>query len=103
MSTAIVELLLTEHPHIKWTHRCYGVVCFVKDNPKRSYFIRVYDLIQSEPVWEQELYNTFEYREQRPFFHSFEAEVSQIELKFKVILIDLNSKLELYGRLELFE
>lgn len=82
LSTAIVELLLTEHPHIKWTHRCYGVVCFVKDNPKRSYFIRVYDLIQSEPVWEQELYNTFEYREQRPFFHSFEAENCMAGLNF---------------------
>ena len=45
LSTAVVQLLVTLPPqHIKWNHKCTGVVCFVKDNPKRSYFIRVYDI-----------------------------------------------------------
>lgn len=44
LSTAVAQLLLTKSPdHIKWHVKCTGVVCFVKDNPKRSYFIRVYD------------------------------------------------------------
>ena len=28
----------------KWTKQLTGVACFVKDNTKRSYFIRVYDI-----------------------------------------------------------
>lgn len=35
-------------------------------------------LQRREAIWEQELYNTFEYKEQRSFFHIFEADVSNI-------------------------
>ncbi len=27
-----------------WVKRCCGVACLVKDNPQRSYFIRVFDI-----------------------------------------------------------
>lgn len=27
-----------------WVKRCCGVACLVKDNPQRSYFIRVLDM-----------------------------------------------------------
>ncbi|XP_017474623.1 PREDICTED: neural Wiskott-Aldrich syndrome protein-like [Rhagoletis zephyria] len=83
LSTAVVQLLVTLPPqHIKWNHKCTGVVCFVKDNPKRSYFIRVYDIEKREIVWEQELYSTFEYKEQRSFFHTFEADNCMAGLNF---------------------
>jgi hypothetical protein len=83
LSTAVVQLLLTEGPyHTKWQIRCTGVVCFVKDNPKRSYFIRVFDFDKRCLVWEQELYTTFEYKTPRPFFHTFEAHDCMAGLNF---------------------
>ncbi|XP_046909902.2 WASP actin nucleation promoting factor isoform X1 [Dermatophagoides farinae] len=73
-STAVIQLLITRPPdHIRWQIKCTGVVCFVKDNPKRSYFIRVYDYDKKTLAWEQELYTTFEYKNVRPTFHMFEA------------------------------
>jgi WH1 domain len=41
----------------RWNKRSCGVVCFVKDNLKRSYFIRVYDMDNHLLVFEQEVYN----------------------------------------------
>ena len=41
----------------RWNKRCCGVVCFVKDNLKRSYFIRVFDMDNHLLVFEQEIYN----------------------------------------------
>ncbi|CAG2107363.1 unnamed protein product, partial [Medioppia subpectinata] len=83
LSSSVVQLLLTEPPHhSKWQIRCTGVVCFVKDNPKRSYFIRVYDFDRQQLVWEQELYNTFQYKTPREFFHTFEAHDCMAGLNF---------------------
>jgi len=41
----------------RWNKRSCGVVCFVKDNLKRSYFIRLYDMDNHLLVFEQEIYN----------------------------------------------
>ena len=41
----------------RWNKRSCGVVSFVKDNLKRSYFIRVYDMDNHLLVFEQEVYN----------------------------------------------
>lgn len=74
LSTAVIQLLLSRPPdHLKWDIKCTGVVCFVRDNPKRSYFIRVYDFDRKMLIWEQELYTSFEYRCHKPVFHIFEA------------------------------
>lgn len=64
--------------HAKWNKRSCGVVCLVKDNPKRSYFIRVLDMDRKVVVFDQEIYNQFRYRSPRPYFHTFEAEDGQI-------------------------
>ena len=50
----------------------------VKDNPKRSYFIRVTDMDRKLVVFDQEIYNQFRYRSPRPYFHTFEAEDGQV-------------------------
>ncbi|KAH3892732.1 hypothetical protein DPMN_016859, partial [Dreissena polymorpha] len=44
LSTAVVELYLDDGTNKQnWNrHRC-GIACFVKDNPQKSYFIRLYD------------------------------------------------------------
>lgn len=68
--------------HARWNKRSCGVVCLVKDNPKRSYFIRVVDMDRKCVVFDQEIYNQFRYRSPRPYFHTFEAEEGQVGLNF---------------------
>ena len=49
----------------------------------RSYFIRIYDVTKSQKVWEQELYNGFNYvANMKPFFHFFEADEGFAGLNF---------------------
>lgn len=45
LSSAVVQLLmaLPSDPN-RWTPQQSGVVCFVKDSPQRSFFIRLYDI-----------------------------------------------------------
>ena len=64
--------------HARWNKRSCGVACLVKDNPKRSYFIRVLDIDRKMIVFDQEIYNQFRYRTPRPYFHTFEAEDGQV-------------------------
>ena len=45
MATGVVQLYLANPPdRTRWTKRCCGVACFVKDAAKRSFYIRVYDI-----------------------------------------------------------
>nr|XP_008507691.1 PREDICTED: wiskott-Aldrich syndrome protein-like [Equus przewalskii] len=45
LATAVVQLYLALPPGAKhWTKEHCGAVCFVKDNPQKSYFIRLYGL-----------------------------------------------------------
>ncbi|KAK2851733.1 hypothetical protein Q5P01_008009 [Channa striata] len=83
MATAVAQLVmaLPNNPSM-WSLQHTGVVCFVKDNPQRSYFIRMYDLKTGRQVWEQELYNQIVYSCPRPFFQTFAADDCQVGLNF---------------------
>ncbi|XP_061178867.1 actin nucleation-promoting factor WASL-like [Saccostrea echinata] len=83
LATGVVQLYTADPPmRQRWSKRIAGIACFIKDNQKRSYFIRVYDLKQRQCVWEQEIYNQFRYKSPRDYFHTFEAEDSQAGLNF---------------------
>ncbi|XP_067685165.1 actin nucleation-promoting factor WASL-like isoform X1 [Haliotis asinina] len=83
LSSGVVQLYLSDSPDkLRWNKRSAGVVTFVKDNTKRSYFIRVYDIRKQQLLWEQELYNQFRYKCPREYFHTFEADQSQAGLNF---------------------
>ncbi|KAA0714013.1 Wiskott-Aldrich syndrome protein [Triplophysa tibetana] len=83
LSSAVVQLLmaLPSDPTC-WTPQQSGVVCFVKDSPLRSFFIRLYDLKAGKLVWEQEIYNQLMYQRPRPFFHTFPGDDCQVGLNF---------------------
>lgn len=54
-----------------------GALVFAKDNSNGSMFLRLVDLNGTRGViWEHELYEAFEYFQDRPFFHSFPGDVS---------------------------
>ncbi|XP_038066448.1 neural Wiskott-Aldrich syndrome protein-like [Patiria miniata] len=83
LATAVVQVFLAQPPN-SWTKRCCGVACFVKDKNLRSFFIRVYDIVNRMKLWEQELYNQFKYivADGQPFFHTFETDTCWAALNF---------------------
>nr|BAN20675.1 wiskott-aldrich syndrome protein [Riptortus pedestris] len=75
MVTTVVELYTTGGPSSgEWQLRETGVLCFVKDSAKRSYFFRLYCPVRRKLLWEHEIYNNIDYLTPTPFLHTFEAE-----------------------------
>ncbi|CAG2186035.1 WASL [Mytilus edulis] len=75
LASGVCQLYTADPPsRQRWSKRFCGVVCFVKDNPKRSYYIRLYDIKKDAVIWEQEIYNQFKYKAPREYFHTFEAD-----------------------------
>ncbi|KAG0435494.1 hypothetical protein HPB47_018452 [Ixodes persulcatus] len=76
LALGIAEVYRSGPPprHDRWCRFCCGVVCFIKDNAARAFFIRVFDFDRSEFAWEQELFLEFSYNAQLPYFHTFEAD-----------------------------
>ncbi|XP_033943542.1 WASP actin nucleation promoting factor b isoform X1 [Pseudochaenichthys georgianus] len=85
MATAVAQLFMAlPHSPSVWSLQQTGVVCFVKDNHQRSYFIRMFDMKMGRMVWEQEIYNQIVYSSPQPFFHTFEADDCQVGLNFSM-------------------
>ncbi|XP_033825105.1 WASP actin nucleation promoting factor b [Periophthalmus magnuspinnatus] len=83
MASAVAQLFMAlPHSPGVWSLQHTGAVCFVKDNPQRSYFIRMFDLKMGRMVWEQELYSQLVYSSPQPFFHTFSADDCQVGLNF---------------------
>ncbi|KAG5836025.1 hypothetical protein ANANG_G00250240 [Anguilla anguilla] len=83
LATAVAQLYMAlPHSPSHWTLQCTGALCFVKDNPQRSYFIRLYDIKEGKQTWEQELYSQLEYHCPAAFFHTFAADNCQVGLNF---------------------
>ncbi|KAG8520795.1 Wiskott-Aldrich syndrome protein [Galemys pyrenaicus] len=83
LATAVVQLYLALPPGSEhWTKEHCGAVCFVKDNPQKSYFIRLYGLQAGRLLWQQELYSQLVYSTPTPFFHTFAGDDCQAGLNF---------------------
>lgn len=50
MSSAVVQIYAADR-NAMWSKRCCGIACLVKDNPQRSYFIRIYDIKVRNPFF----------------------------------------------------
>ncbi|KAF1372395.1 hypothetical protein PFLUV_G00264940 [Perca fluviatilis] len=81
LSSAVVQVFTAER-NSSWTKRCCGVACLVKDNPLRSYFIRVVDIKDGKMMFEQELYNNFSIYLPKPYFITFAGDTCQVGLNF---------------------
>ncbi|KAJ8359426.1 hypothetical protein SKAU_G00159510, partial [Synaphobranchus kaupii] len=83
LATAVAQLYMAlPHSPTHWSLQYTGALCFVKDNPQRSYFIRLYDIKEGKQIWEQELYNQLEYYCPVAYFHNFAADDCQAGLNF---------------------
>ncbi|XP_014845152.1 PREDICTED: neural Wiskott-Aldrich syndrome protein isoform X5 [Poecilia mexicana] len=81
LSSGVVQVYTADR-NGSWTKRCCGVACLVKDNPQRSYFIRVLDIRDGKTMFEQELYTGFIDTLQRPYFITFSGDTCQVGLNF---------------------
>ncbi|EIN07224.1 WH1-domain-containing protein, partial [Punctularia strigosozonata HHB-11173 SS5] len=60
-----------------------GALVFCRDNQKNTWCLRMVDLQGTRGViWEHELYDGFEYWQDRPFFHSFAGDECMIGVVF---------------------
>ena len=58
-----------------------GALAFVTDKSRNALFMKMVDLAGTRGIiWEHELYDGFEYFQDRPFFHSFAGDVSRRSL-----------------------
>ncbi|XP_070847983.1 WASP like actin nucleation promoting factor b isoform X1 [Chaetodon trifascialis] len=81
LSSAVVQVFTADR-NSSWNKRCCGVACLVKDNPQRSYFIRVFDIRDGKMTFEQELYNNFAIFLPKPYFMTFAGDACQVGLNF---------------------
>ena len=55
-----------------------GALALVHDKQKSCFYLKMVDLAGTRGIiWEHELYEGFDYFQDRPFFHSFAGDVSQ--------------------------
>ncbi|XP_019850289.1 PREDICTED: uncharacterized protein LOC109581015 isoform X2 [Amphimedon queenslandica] len=81
-ATAVAQMYHAHPNPNNWEKFCTGVVCFVKENSQRFYFIQLIDLMSRAVVFEQELYEEFHYSNPRPYFHSFPGHEFMVGLNF---------------------
>lgn len=73
---AVVQFFSTDGPEgIEWRQKNFGILSFIKDPNRKSYYFRLYCPIRHQLLWEHELYNGLQYLSLAKFFHCFEAEV----------------------------
>ena|ERR1700722_17780662 len=62
----------------RWSYGGFqGALAFAEDRTKNGFFLRMVDLDGTRGViWEHELYEGFEYFQDRAWFHSFAGDVS---------------------------
>jgi Wiskott-Aldrich syndrome protein len=54
-----------------------GALAFTLDSSKQAFMLTLVDITGTRGViWEHELYEGFDYNQDRPFFHSFAGDVS---------------------------
>ena len=81
--TAALARIYYAHPKPEeWSYAgLQGALAFVKDT-QGVFYLKLVDLAGTRGIiWEHELYEGFEYFQDRPFFHSFSGDVSGHFLK----------------------
>ncbi|KAK6314934.1 hypothetical protein J4Q44_G00144630 [Coregonus suidteri] len=81
LCSAVVQVYSADR-NSAWTKKCCGVACLVKDNPARSYFIRVFDIKEGKTMFVQELYNNFSITFSKSYFFTFAGDSCQMGLNF---------------------
>jgi hypothetical protein len=72
-------------PH-EWAYSgLQGALALVHDKARAIHFLRLVDLVGTRGIiWEHEVYDGFEYFQDRPFFHSFAGDVRICVLRLRL-------------------
>ncbi|KAI8887740.1 WH1-domain-containing protein, partial [Backusella circina FSU 941] len=84
-TAAVARLYVTSPDPAQWTYsQVWGAAVFCSDrNRNNAFFIRIIDLMASNGViWEQELYQGFEFIKDAPYFYSFDTDDCIVALEF---------------------
>ncbi|XP_011875442.1 PREDICTED: neural Wiskott-Aldrich syndrome protein [Vollenhovia emeryi] len=83
LAAGVIQLYLTEAPlHKDWIKKNTGIITLIRDNPRRSFFLRLYCLQRKMMLWEHEIYNSMDYKAPMSYFHTFEAEYCMAAFNF---------------------
>ncbi|CAM2110000.1 unnamed protein product [Caretta caretta] len=83
LATSVAQLYWALPPNSQvWGKQGCGVLCLVKDNPRRSYFIRLFNIKERRLTWEMELSSQLVYSAVTPYFHTFPGDECQAGLNF---------------------
>lgn len=80
IQTAATARIYYAHPDTSsWGYSgLQGAVALAQDKSRGVFMFKMVDITGTRGViWEHELYEGFEYYEDRPFFHTFEGDVSR--------------------------
>ncbi|GAM26187.1 hypothetical protein SAMD00019534_093620 [Acytostelium subglobosum LB1] len=67
----------------KWDYTgIQGAISIVYHRLEKAHYIRIVDLQTTKTIFEQEIYERFEYQRQRDFFHTFEGDSAVFGLSF---------------------
>ncbi|CAG7730250.1 unnamed protein product [Allacma fusca] len=82
LATAVVRLAFPDQNQSQWQILETGVVCLIRDEESKSYYIEVYSMQTKSAVFSQEIYNEFAYNIFEDLFLSFEGDESMVGLHF---------------------
>lgn len=77
LAMAVIQLFYTKPPsHAQWCKESAGVLCFIKDNVRKEFILRMYNMDSDyySVAFEEDLHAFMEYNEDNNFFHTFQSE-----------------------------
>ncbi|KAI1293038.1 Wiskott-Aldrich syndrome protein [Halotydeus destructor] len=86
LATAVVDLhvqWISKPSYSTWDKMATGVACFVRDTVSRSYFIRVFDLLDRYQTWELDASKIRIYSSDKPHVHRIQGDDKMAALSFK--------------------
>merc|ERR1711957_344374 len=66
----------------RWTLKDDGILCFVKDHTRKSFFLRLFNLTTMQVSWEMELYLEMAMNIPKDFFMTFDGDLCSLESIF---------------------
>lgn len=83
LSSGVAQIFSTEPPaHSAWMKRHTGILCFVKDYIRKSYYMQMCCLDREELLWEHEMYEPFIMNNPRSYMLTFEGSDRIVSFNF---------------------
>ncbi|KAF2669013.1 WH1-domain-containing protein, partial [Microthyrium microscopicum] len=84
-AVAVARLYIAYPNRLKWTYTgLQGAAVLALDKVGSTFWIKLVDISPANRgvIWDQEIFDTFSYNQDRTFFHTFETEECLVGLSF---------------------